>query len=366
MSQHLKPRALVMAGGTGGHIFPGLAVAQALRDGQWDVAWLGAPNSMESRIIPPHGFALHTLAFGGVRGKGLVTKLLAPLRLVRATLAALQVMRRLKPNVVVGLGGFITVPGALAAWLSGRPVLLHEQNAIAGLSNRLIGLIAKRKFVAFPSALSGGEWIGNPLRAAFLQASDPAERYDQRTGPLRLLVLGGSLGAAALNDLVPQALAMLPAGHKPFVVHQSGEKHLSALQASYAAAGIRAEDDAAVQATLCAFIDDVAGAMQTADLVICRAGASTVTEVSAVGVAALFVPFPHAVDDHQTANAQFLVSQDAAWLRQQRDFTPQQLADFLMHLDREQLKARAIKARSLAKTGAVDAMVTASEACIPS
>ena len=366
MSDRVIPRALVMAGGTGGHIFPGLAVADALRKQNWHVEWLGAPASMEARIIPPQGIPFNTIAFSGVRGKGILTKLLAPLRLARATLSALTLMRRFKPSVVVGLGGFITVPGAIAAWLSGCPIILHEQNAVAGLSNRLIGMVARRKFAAFPHALKDAEWIGNPLRTAFLDQDEPSQRYRRIEGPLRLLVLGGSLGATALNELVPQALAMLPNGQKPLVMHQSGERHLSSLQASYAAAGIRAEDGPDAQATLCAFIEDVAVAMAQADLVICRAGASTVTEVSAVGVAALFVPFPHAVDDHQTANAQFLVAKDAAWLRQQRDFTPQQLADFLMHIDREQLTERAVRAKAMAKTQAVQVMVEACEVFIKS
>jgi UDP-N-acetylglucosamine--N-acetylmuramyl-(pentapeptide) pyrophosphoryl-undecaprenol N-acetylglucosamine transferase len=349
-----QPCALVMAGGTGGHIFPGLAVAEALRERGWRVHWLGAPESMESRLVPPRGIPLELVAFGGVRGKGLKTLLLMPLRLQRAFWQAVQVVRRVKPDVVVGLGGYIAFPGGMMGVLMGKPLVLHEQNSVAGLVNKVLAGVADRVFTAFPKALAKGEWVGNPLRAEFLHQPAPAARFDGRSGPLRLLVVGGSLGAKALNDTVPQALALLPEAERPVVIHQSGEKQIDALRSSYAAAG--------VQATLTPFIDDTAQAFADADLIVSRAGASTVTEIAAVGAAALFVPFPSAVDDHQTTNARFLVDAGAAWLVPQTEFTPALLAQKLQSVQREQLVQMAQQAKQQEKTGAVAAVVAACEA----
>ncbi|MDO8887742.1 MAG: undecaprenyldiphospho-muramoylpentapeptide beta-N-acetylglucosaminyltransferase [Hydrogenophaga sp.] len=347
------PCALIMAGGTGGHIFPGLAVAEALRERGWRVHWLGAPASMESRLVPPRGFALETIDFGGVRGKGVLTLALLPLRLLRAFLQALQVVRRVKPDVVVGLGGYISFPGGMMGVLAGKPLVLHEQNSVAGMANKVLAGVADRVFTAFPNVFKKAQWVGNPLRAPFLRQPAPAERFAGRSGPLRLLVVGGSLGAKALNDVVPQALALIPEPQRPSVVHQSGEKQIDALRANYIAAGVHAE--------LTPFIDDTAQAFADADLIVCRSGASTVTEIAAVGAAALFVPFPSAVDDHQTTNARFLVDAGAAWLVPQPEFSPQQLALRLQSLQREQLVAMAEKARQLQKTEAVAAVVSACE-----
>lgn len=343
--------ALIMAGGTGGHIFPGLAVAEALRARGWRVHWLGAPASMESRIVPPRGFPLEAVQFGGLRGKGLLTKLLLPLNLLRAFWQSLQVVRRVKPDVLVGLGGYITFPGGMMGALLGKPLVLHEQNSIAGLANKVLAEVADRRFSAFPNALAKAEWVGNPLREAFLNQPAPAERFAGRTGPLRLLVVGGSLGAQALNRIVPQALALIPQAQRPTVLHQSGEKQIDELRANYAAAGVTAE--------CTPFIDDTASAYANADLVIGRAGASTVTELAAVGAASLLVPFPAAVDDHQTHNARFLVDAGAAWLEAQAGLTPEKLAALLQGLERPQLLAMAEKARGVAKTDAVDAVVGA-------
>ncbi|HEX5806667.1 MAG TPA: UDP-N-acetylglucosamine--N-acetylmuramyl-(pentapeptide) pyrophosphoryl-undecaprenol N-acetylglucosamine transferase, partial [Macromonas sp.] len=256
------PCALVMAGGTGGHIFPGLAMAEALRAKGWRVHWLGVPGSMEERLVPPRGFAFEAVQFGGVRGKGVVTLALLPLRLLRAFWQSLRVVRRVQPDVVLGLGGYITFPGGMMGVLAGKPLLLHEQNSIAGLSNKVLAGVADRVFSAYPNALTNGEWVGNPLRAEFLQQATPAERYAGRSGPLRVLVVGGSLGAKALNDTVPQALALIPAEQRPLVTHQSGEKQIDALRAAYAAAG--------VEATLTPFIQDTASAFAEADVVIAR------------------------------------------------------------------------------------------------
>ncbi|MDP1687698.1 MAG: undecaprenyldiphospho-muramoylpentapeptide beta-N-acetylglucosaminyltransferase [Hydrogenophaga sp.] len=342
-----------MAGGTGGHIFPGLAVAEALRERGWRVHWLGAPASMESRLVPPRGFALETIDFGGVRGKGVVTLALLPLRLLRAFWQALQVVRRVKPDVVVGLGGYISFPGGMMGVLAGKPLVLHEQNSVAGMANKVLAGVADRVFTAFPKVFNKAQWVGNPLRAPFLRQPAPAERFAGRSGPLRLLVVGGSLGAKALNDVVPQALALIPEPQRPTVVHQSGEKQIDALRANYMAAGVHAE--------LTPFIDDTAQAFADADLIVCRSGASTVTEIAAVGAAALFVPFPSAVDDHQTTNARFLVDAGAAWLVPQNELSPQQLALRLQSLQREQLVAMAEKAKQMQKTEAVAAVVSACE-----
>ncbi len=349
----MSKTALIMAGGTGGHIFPGLAVAQELRERGWTVHWLGAPGSMEERLVPPRGFALETVEFSGVRGKGASSLLGLPLRMAKALSQARAVLRRVKPDVVVGMGGYITVPGGLAAVLSGIPMVLHEQNSIAGMANKLLARFAKRVFSAFPEAIAGAEWVGNPLRAEFTQQPEPAARFAGRTGPLRLLVVGGSLGAKALNEVVPQALALMPEASRPQVTHQSGAKQIDALQANYAAAG--------VQATLTPFIDDAAKAYADADIIVCRAGASTVTELAAVGAAAVFVPFPAAVDDHQTANARFLVDAGAGWLVQQSVLSAQNLAEMLENTERSTLVEKAQKAKTMQKLEAAQRVAQACE-----
>jgi len=353
MTERQQKCALVMAGGTGGHIFPGLAVAEALRDAGWRVHWLGAPNSMESQLVPPRGFAFEAIDFGGVRGKGLKTLALLPLRLLKAFWQSLQVVRRVQPDVVLGLGGYITFPGGMMASLLGKPVVLHEQNSVAGMANKVLGQVADRVFTAFPHVFKTGQWVGNPLRQAFTQQAAPAERFAGRSGPLQVLVVGGSLGAKALNDIVPQAMALIPEEQRPQVIHQSGAKQIDALRANYEAAGVQAE--------LTPFIDDTATAFAQADLVICRAGASTVTELAAVGVAALFVPFPFAVDDHQTTNADFLVQHGGGWLVQQAQLSAESLAARLQNLDRSQLLACAQKAHEQKKTNATREVVMACE-----
>ena len=349
--------ALVMAGGTGGHIFPGLAVAQALREQGWKVHWLGAPGSMEERLVPPQGFPLEKIDFSGVRGKGLLTLALLPLRLLKAFAQAWAVVRRVRPDVVIGLGGYISFPGGMMATLAGKPLILHEQNSVAGMANKVLANVASRVFCAFPNALPGAQWVGNPLRQAFLQQPTPAERFAGRSGPLRILVVGGSLGAKALNDTVPQALALIPPEQRPQVRHQSGAKQMQALQASYAAAGVQAE--------LTPFIDDTASAYAQADLVICRAGASTVTELAAVGAAAIYVPFPHAVDDHQTTNARFVVDAGGGWVVQQTALSPEKLAHMIQNMQRSTLLETAQKAKMMQKTEATAAVVAACQELAP-
>ena len=350
--------ALVMAGGTGGHIFPGLAVAEALRDKGWRVHWLGGKGStgspsMESQLVPPRGFAFETIDFSGVRGKGVVTLAFLPLRLLKAFWQSIQVMRRVKPQVVIGMGGYIAFPAGMMAVLLGKPLVLHEQNSVAGMVNKILAQVADRVFTAFPNVLKNAEWVGNPLRIAFTQQAEPGVRFAERTGPLRLLVVGGSLGAKALNSLVPQALALIPIEKRPIVTHQSGTKQIDELRANYQAVG--------VDATLTPFIDDTATAFADADLIICRSGASTVTEIAAVGAAALFVPFPSAVDDHQTSNARFLVQQGAGWQMAQSELTPQVLAEMLQKTERTALVNIGLQAKTMQKTEATAQIVAACE-----
>jgi len=325
------PRTLmVMAGGTGGHIFPALAVAQWLRGTGWNVVWLGSPRGMESSIVPQYGFEIEPVSFGGVRGKGLLRLARLPFDLSLALWQCARVIFRRRPDVVLGMGGYIAFPGGMMASLLRRPLVIHEQNSVPGLANRVLARIADRVLCAFP-----------PVREAITVIAAPRERFADRSGPLRLLVIGGSLGAQALNACVPEALAKLPAGRRPIVVHQSGRDHLEALQANYAGAG--------VEAMLLPFIDDMAQRYAEADLVIARAGATTVAELACAGLASVLVPFPHAVDDHQTVNARFLVDRGAAWLIPQAELTPERLAQQLASIDRAALLAMAERARSVAK-----------------
>jgi UDP-N-acetylglucosamine--N-acetylmuramyl-(pentapeptide) pyrophosphoryl-undecaprenol N-acetylglucosamine transferase len=308
---------------------------------------------MESQLVPPRGFAFETIDFSGVRGKGPVTLAVLPLRLLKAFWQSIAVVRHVRPDVVVGLGGYIAFPAGLMSVLLGKPLVLHEQNSVAGMVNKVLAGLADRVFTAFPDVLKNARWVGNPLRAAFTQQADPAERFAGRTGPLRLLVVGGSLGAQALNRIVPQALAMIPAAERPQVIHQSGAKQIEALRENYRMAGVEAE--------LTPFIDDTARAFAEADLIVCRAGASTVTEIAAVGAAALFVPFPAAVDDHQTRNAAFLVAQGGGWLVQQNQLTPEYLATMLQKTERSALMERALQAKKMQKTEATTEVVAACE-----
>lgn len=337
---------MIMAGGTGGHVMPGLAVAQAMRARDWAVVWLGNPSGMEATLVPRHGIPMRWVRFGGVRGKGLLTRLVLPLALLRAFWQSLRALRAVRPAVVLGLGGYIAFPGGMMAALLGVPLVLHEQNAVAGLTNRVLARVADRVLVAFPGALPDAEWVGNPVRAEIAALPAPAERFAGRSGPLRLLVVGGSLGAKALNDTVPQALSLLPRGERPAVTHQSGRAHREALEDAYRHAG--------VDATLVEFIDDMAGAYACADLVICRAGAMTVAELAAAGVASVLVPFPHAVDDHQSANARYLSERGAALLLAQAQMTPDRLAGLIRELDRERLLAMATLAREAARCDAAE------------
>jgi len=342
---------LIMAGGTGGHIFPGLAVAEQMRAAGWEVVWMGARGGMEERLVPKHGYRAAWIRAKAARGKGLVQKLLLPANLLYSFWESARHIRSLRPNVVLGLGGYVAFPGGMMASLWNRPLALHEQNAIPGLANKVLAQVSDKVMAGFPRALKNAEWTGNPVRAEIAAIAAPERRFAGRAGPLKLLVVGGSLGAQALNESVPKALALM--SERPQVVHQAGEKHLDALRKHYADAGVHGE--------LVAFIDDMARRYAQADLVICRAGAVTIAELSAGGMPSILVPFPHAVDDHQTANGKFLADHGAALLIQQRDLTPQKLAQMIQGLDRSKLLDMARKARALGKP---DAARVVAERCM--
>ncbi|WP_258192677.1 undecaprenyldiphospho-muramoylpentapeptide beta-N-acetylglucosaminyltransferase [Nitrosospira sp. Nsp2] len=335
---------LIMAGGTGGHVFPGLAVADYMKSAGWRVVWLGTEGGMETTLAPRQGYDLETIRFSGLRGKSIRNWFLLPLRLLLALWQSARVILRVRPDVVLGMGGYPAFPGGMMASLLAKPLLIHEQNSIPGLANRILANVADKVLLGFPGVIKSGAKVifsGNPVRHEISQLRSPAERYAARSGRLKLLVIGGSLGAQALNTILPQALNRIPQASRPSVTHQAGNRHLEALKKNYAEAGVEGE--------LVTFIDNMAARYAECDLVICRAGALTVAELSAAGVASILVPFPYAVDDHQTCNAKFLSDRNAAVLMPQNELTPQVLAELLMGLSRESLMEMAINARELAK-----------------
>ncbi|MCC2655636.1 MAG: murG [Panacagrimonas sp.] len=343
---------VVMAGGTGGHVFPALAVAHELRRRGHEVVWMGAPDSFEARTVPAQGYPIEFVQVAGLRGKGAMTLLGAPLRLLRAVMQAWKILKHQQPHAVLGMGGFASGPGGLAAWLRRIPLVIHEQNAAPGLTNRLLARVARTVLEAFPNTFARAETVGNPVRDGFSELDAPAQRIGDREGRARVLVLGGSQGARALNERMPLALALLAPDRRPDVRHQAG-RTLELAQRAYAAAGIEARIDQ--------FIHDMPAAYADADLVVCRAGASTIAELSAAGCAALLVPFPFAVDDHQTRNGEHLVRVGAARLVQESDLTPERLASELQDLlsDRARLIAMAQAARAAAWTHATGAIADA-------
>lgn len=351
MSQ--APVVWIMAGGTGGHIMPGLAVADILRNEGCVVRWLGNPEKMEGKLVPTAGFEMITVRFAGVRGKGWLDLLKAPFTLLASMARLWRQASKQRPTVVLGMGGYVAMPGGLVAYLRRVPMVLHEQNAIAGKTNQWLAKLSRAVLTGFPGVLPGGQWVGNPVRADIAELPAPKLRYDARQGPLRLLVVGGSLGARALNEIIPLALSRMPPEQRPIVTHQAGQQHLESLQSTYGQSGVSAE--------CVPFVQDMASALGEADLLICRAGAMTVAEVAAAGVAAMFVPFPFAVDDHQTANAQFLVDDEAAFLRQQADLAVDWLAQWLGVQTRESLLQVATRARTHAKPAAAQ---TIAEQCL--
>lgn len=343
---------LIMAGGTGGHIYPGLAVADALRAQGWKIVWLGAPNSMEAELVPKHGYPVAWVNFTGVRGKGMLRLLTLPFTLLRALGQSADAIFRHRPDVVLGMGGYITMPGGLMAAILRRPLIIHEQNSIAGMSNKVLAKIATRVLSGFPKVLKNTLWCGNPVRADIAALGEPQERYSARSGKLNVLVVGGSLGAQALNEALPKALAKLIEQERPNVTHQTGKKHFEAVQQLYAQAGVIAD--------IRPFLEDMANQYAVADVVICRAGALTIAELAAAGVASVLIPFPFAVDDHQTHNARFLSEQGAAVLLPQKELSAEKLVQLLRELSREKLSLMAQAARKLAKP---DATLTVVNIC---
>ncbi len=349
---------LVMAGGTGGHVYPALAVARALQKESQEVVWLGTLRGLESRVVPAAGIDIEWISIRGMRRKGVVAFVIAPFQIAWALLQALAVIFRRRPAAVLGMGGFVSGPGGVAAWLTRRPLIIHEQNAAAGLTNRLLARLARVVLQAFPgsfNSLANVETVGNPVREDIAAVPEPGARYPGREGPLRLLVLGGSQGALSLNKTVPAALTLLPGNARPLVRHQCGERTFDAARDAYDGSGIEVE--------LLPFIEDMAAAYAWADLVVCRAGALTVAELCAVGLPALFIPYPSAVDDHQTANARAMADADAAVIMQERDLTDQSLSDLLKDwlCDRSVLQSRAARARALSRP---DALQRISSICL--
>ena len=351
---------LIMAGGTGGHIFPGLAVAEAMHARGWRVVWMGVKTGMEAQIVPRSGYDMVWVDFQGVRGKGPLALAMLPLRLLRAFAQSFAAIRRVRPDVVLGMGGYISLPGGMMASLLGRPLVIHEQNAVAGTATRILARLADRILTSFAEAFetSGtASLTGNPIRSEFACVREPVMRFAGRSGPLRIVVLGGSLGAKALNEIVPRALGSMSADQRPIVMHQAGRQHIDGVRETYALAGVEARCEA--------FVDDVALELASADLVICRAGATTLAELAAVGVGALLIPFPHAIDDHQTRNAAALAESGAAVLVPQSKLTAESLAAMLNGLDRARLLEMATNARKLGRPSAAaqvaDACVAAAE-----
>ena len=353
---------MITTGGTGGHVFPGLAVAAKLVARGCRVFWLGTRDGMEATLVPNHGIEFVGVSFAGIRGKGWRQLVFGPIALLAACWTSLGIIRRRAPDVVLGFGGFASFPGALMSVARGKPLVIHESNAIAGLANRVLAYGADRILLGFPNALHGRharkvEWAGNPLRDAIGRVAPPEIRFGGRSGPLRLLVVGGSLGAMALNERLPEALARLPAGARPLVVHQAGAKHVEMLRAAYANVGVAAE--------CVPFISDIAAQYAAADVVICRGGASTVAELAAIGIGSVIVPLPGAIADEQSANAEFLVAAGAAMTIPQAELAADRLAELLRTFTRDRLLAMAVAARKVGRTDAADRVADACVALIP-
>jgi UDP-N-acetylglucosamine--N-acetylmuramyl-(pentapeptide) pyrophosphoryl-undecaprenol N-acetylglucosamine transferase len=345
-----EPKILmVMAGGTGGHVYPAMAVADHLKALGWNIVWLCTEGGMENRLIANKGYQKAMITMRGVRGKGLLGWLLLPVKLSIAFAQSYKAIAHSKPSLVLGMGGFAAFPGGLMAWLLRKPLVIHEQNSVAGLTNKTLAHFAKKVLAAFPAAFGNkAVLVGNPVRSEITQVAAAEDRFKDRSGALRLLVVGGSLGAQALNEVLPKALAEIAPAQRPQVVHQAGEKHIATLQGNYQAAGVQAE--------AVAFIEDMAAMYAWADVVICRAGALTVAEVSAAGVASVLVPFPYAVDDHQTTNARYLSEAGAAILVPQTEFSVAKVVTLLKDLSRARCLDMAIKARALGKPEATQAV----------
>lgn len=371
-----------MAGGTGGHIFPALATAEVLKQKGVHIEWLGTQKGMEARLVPAHHYPINYIEISGLRGKGIKTLLLLPFRLIRAMFQTMKVYNKVNPDVVLGMGGFVTGPGGIVGWLKGKPLVLHEQNAIAGMTNKILFKFATKVLAAFPGAFKSASdakkklsIIGNPVRKEIMEIEQPELRFEKKwakTGDrqLNILVVGGSLGAVALNEKLPEALEKITqsgqletgAFEKIFVRHQCGEKHLDVTRENYQSflkneeikKQTELDDGTKINVDIMQFIDDMAKNYGWADVIICRSGALTVSEIAAVGVASILVPYPYAVDDHQTANAAYLADEGAAFLIQQNELDSKKLSEILMSLDKEIILNMAIKARQLSTKDAAE------------
>ncbi|MDA0148760.1 undecaprenyldiphospho-muramoylpentapeptide beta-N-acetylglucosaminyltransferase [Vibrio sp. LaRot3] len=335
-------RLMVMAGGTGGHVFPGLAVAKQLQQQGWEIRWLGTADRMEADLVPKHGIEIDFIKVKGLRGQGIARLLKAPFQILNAIKQARAHMKAWQPDAVLGMGGYVSGPGGIAAWLLGIPVVLHEQNAVAGLTNQWLSKIAKKVFQAFPGAFPTAQVVGNPVREDVVAIDTPDARLATRQGPIRILVMGGSQGARILNQTMPKVMAQLGEGYE--IRHQAGKNSQQEVENAY-------QDQHVAQAETVEFIDDVAQAYQWADLLVCRSGALTVSEVSAAGVGAIFIPFMHK-DRQQALNADHLVECGAAKMIEQPELTVEKLVEQIRTLDRAQLLAMANNARSAAKLDA--------------
>jgi UDP-N-acetylglucosamine--N-acetylmuramyl-(pentapeptide) pyrophosphoryl-undecaprenol N-acetylglucosamine transferase len=347
---------MIMAGGTGGHIFPALAVGEHLRSQGWRVVWIGVRGGMEERIIPPRGYAMSWVRFSGVRGRGAVAFALLPFNLLVAFWQTARAIFAHRPDVVLGMGGYVSFPGGMMASFLNRPLAVHEQNSVAGLANRVLAKLADRVLTTFPHAFGEATavvWTGNPVREEIAGMAPPENRYAARAGRLRLLVAGGSQGAQVLNTVVPEAVALMPADTRPRIRHQTGASHQETV--------LRRYRDRGIDADVVAFIDDMAERYAETDVIVCRAGATTVAEIAAAGIASVLVPYPHSVDDHQTLNARFLADRDAALLIPQGELTPRKLADVLTGFTRERLLAMARSARAAGRPEAARAVA---QACV--
>jgi UDP-N-acetylglucosamine--N-acetylmuramyl-(pentapeptide) pyrophosphoryl-undecaprenol N-acetylglucosamine transferase len=348
-----RKRALIAAAGTGGHIFPGIALAESLTSKGWNVVWLGTTTGMENRIVSQKNIQFESIEFNGIRGKGIETWLLMPFKLVKATLECYKIITKTKPNVVIGFGGYVSLPAGLAAKISFKQLIIHEQNSVVGLSNKVLSYFTKNAFTAFPRVIKNATVAGNPLRTEFTNISPPEVRFQNRVGPLRILIIGGSLGAKFLNETIPEAIKLIPVQDRPIVIHQSGANQFDELQSLY--------NKLKVEATVEPFIDNTANAFAYADLIICRSGASTVSEITAVGAAAIFVPLPSAVDDHQTKNAKYLADHNAAWLQPQRELTAEKMASQILNMNRNKLLEMAVASKRLNIPNTLSTMVDACE-----
>ena len=355
MSSASHRSVLIMAGGTGGHVFPALATANYLREQGINVEWLGTRRGIESRVVPAADISIHYIGVSGLRGKGIVSLFKAGMQMFNALFQSLKILRQIKPVCVLGMGGFVSGPGGMAAWLTGRPLVIHEQNAVAGTANKLLSHLSKKVLTGYPIALGEkSEFIGNPIRADIVNIIPPQQRYDDRAGRIRLLVLGGSLGAKPINDILPETISLIAPDKRPDVWHQTGEQHIDSVRNAYQGFDLEVKAEA--------FIEDMTAAYEWADLVICRSGALTVAEIAATGVASILVPLPHAIDDHQTENARWLFDSRAAFMLKQSEMDVGSLTALVTHLsDRSKLQTMAINAREV---GRIDAAQRLASTCL--